>query len=63
MKSKFKYISLKNNNYKLNIRKDRRAKRIILKISSTSQDISITIPKYETERKGLEFLYKNKKWV
>ena len=63
MVSKCKYIKLQNRSYQINIKKDKRAKRIILKVSNIDGNISITLPKYESEKKGLKFLLKNQEWV
>tara|TARA_Y100001970_G_C14049832_1_gene758335 strand:- start:364 stop:1062 length:699 start_codon:yes stop_codon:yes gene_type:complete len=63
MNSKFKYIDLQNRFYKISIKKNKRAKRIILKVSNIDRKISITLPKYESEKRGLNFLFKNQEWV
>lgn len=63
MSEKTRHINLNGNSYKLRIKKNHRAKRIILKVSNYNRDISLTIPKYHSEKEGIKFFLKNKKWA
>ena len=63
MKAKYKYIYLNKKIYKVKIKKNLRAKRIILRISNISPYIYLTIPKNENEKNAIDFLLRNKEWV
>ncbi|MAR78766.1 MAG: hypothetical protein CMM18_00890 [Rhodospirillaceae bacterium] len=63
MKPKYKYINLNKKIYKVKIKKNLRAKKIILRISNVNPYIYLTIPKNENEKNAIDFLFRNKEWV
>jgi len=56
-------ITVNNTPYPLKIRKNARAKRMVLRLSPCGQEVRLTLPRYVNEKTGYAFLTQQQSWL